>query len=331
MYDYHLSESEKAKVAEQLEMDVSAELIENIDLDDIQHQIIRDKYQENIEKLFHREAQRGEQHGAARIIFYQEMTPIQMYKNIENNTEFVFRNRVPEEGSKVIKKLKGVGGQRRIGMLIQYLGLLITVLFVLFIFHYKSIHWDDNLKLALFLVMFFSGLILFPVVGGIIRIWGRRYLIDYLDVWNLLKPPMEIRRLNNGQLAVLHYIARDKSCSSYLSAIKADDTDGKEYIPSYVDYIYIIDHVKSCTRTKNGLMIESSGRYYGTRTAYTRTTSKYHKYAVVYSAFTETQISYRKEEILAIFSDMEQLEVDLMCYGDYEAVQDGFSPLKTCE
>ena len=330
---------ENLNVARQREMDLSFEMLPNIDLNDMMHQDIRAKYQANIEKLTYDEKRRGEQHGDTRIVFYQEMPPIQMYKNVRDNTEFVYRNRVPYEGTKVIKNLKGVGLQRRIGMAVQWLGLLITVLFVIYIFNYQSIDWDNDLKIALALIMFFMGPIVLPIVGGSIRIYGRKYLIDYLRVGNSLAgSPMEINRLSNGQLVILSYMIMDKSCSTYLSALNMDDTEwsdpigtripfNREKIPTYIDYMYIIDSVKSCKRTKNGLLIESSGRYYGTRMAY----AEYHRDSVtnatVLSVFTEAQITYRKEEILDIFMDMDQLEVELNSYSDYMVGRDAFSPL----
>ncbi len=329
---------ENLNVAEQREMDLSFEMLPNIDLNDMMHQDIRAKYQANIEKLTYDEKRRGEQHGDTRIVFYQEMPPIQIYKNARDNTEFVYRNRVPEEGPKVINNLKGVGLQRRIGMAVQWLGLFITVLFVIYIFNYQSIDWDNDLKIALALIMFFMGPIVLPIVGGSIRIYGRKYLIDYLRVRSsTFGSPMEINRLSNGQLVILSYMTMDKSCSTYLSALNMDDTEWKgvrtpftsEEIPTYVDYMYIIDSVKSCKRTKNGLMLESSGRYYGTRTAYTEHYSNDNgpdDYVNVL-VFTEAQITYRKEEILDIFTDMDQLEVELNSYSDYMVGRDAFSPL----
>ncbi len=328
---------ENLNVAEQREMDLSFEMLPNIDLNDMMHQDIRAKYQANIEKLTYDEKRRGEQHGDARIVFYQEMPPIQMYKNVRDNTEFVYRNRVPEEGPKVINNLKGVGLQRKIGMPLQRIGLLVFILSWVYVFVATIIDLNENFK-PIALIMLIMGPVLF-IVGGSIRIYGRKYLIEYLRVRSSsFGSPMEINRLSNGQLVILSYMTMDKSCSTYLSALNMDDTVWKgvrtpftsEEIPTYVNYMYIIDSVKSCKRTKNGLMLESSGRYYGTRTAYTEHYSNDNGQLDDYVnalVFTEAQVTYRKEEILDIFMDMDQLEVELNSYSDYMVGRDAFSPL----
>lgn len=104
-------------------------------------------------------------------------------------------------------------------------------------------------------------------------------MADYIEVWNTfanIKGPIEINCLNNGQLAIIKYENRDKTQGKYLSALNADDTIWQGgvfdwlFFPTYVQYIYIIDSVKSCTRTKNGLMLESSGVFYGRRAAIRR-------------------------------------------------------------
>ncbi len=290
-----------------------------------------EKIQKNIEKLFLNEKYRKEKHDSSRIIFNREISPVQMYQNLMDNTVFTYKNRVPEEGSKVITSLKGIRRKRIIGSIIQWIGVLLIVLFVLLILNYKSIEWDNSIKLASLLSMP-VGILVFTV-GGFIRISGRKFMGEYLEVWNKLsnlKGPIEINCLKNGQLAIVKYRHRDKSCGDYLSALNPDGTiwHGNFFncirIPTYVEYMYIIDSIKSCARTESGLMIESSGKYYGRRWAW----NSYYRSSrpIPFYVFTETYVSYRKEEIPVIFDNMDQLESSLINYGYFETEINTFSP-----
>lgn len=300
---------------------------------------INDKYyeeiQNNINKRTLHEKYRKEQHGKTRIIYNREISPVQIYQNVMNNTTFIYRNRVPEEGKKVITGLKGIKRNKIIGSLIQWFGLLLIVLFVIYIINYNSIDTAQNIKLAITLVMFVGAPTLI-IVGGFIRIIGRKYMADYIEVWNPIKTPVEINCLSNGQLVVIYYSTRNKECGGYLSALNMDDSiwRGGRYervsIPSYVKSIYVIDSVKSCRKTENGLMIESSGTRYGVRRArllYRQNAQLNTQSRIWLSVFAETLISYRKEEIPAIFTNMEQLKASLMNYGYFELGRNTFSPL----
>ena len=298
-----------------------------------------EKFQKNIKKLILNEKYRKEKHDNSRIIFNREISPVQMYQNLMDNTVFTYKNRVPQEDSKVITELKGIKRNRIVGSIIQLIGVLLIVLFVLFVLNYKSIECSNNMKLAALLSMFVGALI-FIIVGGFIRISGRTFMADYIQVWNklsILNGPIEINCLKNGQLAIIKYRHRDKSCGEYISALNPDDTIwhgdffARVKIPTYVECMYIIDSIESCTRTENGLMIESTGRYYGKRCARiwhhggsndNRTNNKTRGYV-----FTEVHISYRKEEIPAILENMEQLESSLINYGHFETGRNTFSPI----
>lgn len=285
--------------------------------------------QNNIEKLDIREKYRKEQHDSSRIIFNREISPVQMYQNVMNNTVFIYKNRVPEDGKKVITGLKGIRRRRIAGSIIQWIGVLLIILFVLFTFNYKSVEWNNNIKLA-FMLAILAGIPAFLIIGTSIKTSGRKFMIDYLDVWNPMKSPIEFNCLANGQLVLMKYARRDKSCGVYLSALNPDDTIwhgnllNRMTIPTYADNIYVIDSIKSCTRTENGLMIESSGRFYGARRARCLYNNHHDTWL---SVFAETHVSYRKDEIPAIFANMEQLEASLMNYGYFEPGTNTFSPL----
>ena len=293
--------------------------------------------QKNIEKRSQGEIERKEQHGSSRIIFNREISPVQMYQNVMDNTTFIYKNRVLEEGKKVIFRLKGIRRKKIAGSIIQWLGALLFVLFVLYIFHYQSIEWDNNIKTAVALALFL-GIPVFFFIGLCVRCSGRRFIREYLHrpspFSDIGVPIIEFNRLANGQMVLMMYSRHDKSCGGYLSALNPDDTIwhgrglGFKYvrIPTYVDYMYVIDSIKSCTRTENGLMIESSGRYYGVRGA-RHVGGGGDSNGTWLTVFAETHVSYRKEEILAIFSDMEQLEAAFMNYGYFEHGRDTFSPL----
>lgn len=286
-------------------------------------------FQNNIDKLDMREKYRKEQHDGTRIIFQREISPVQMYQNVMDKTVFLYKNRVPEEGKRIITRLNGIKGKRIAGSVIQWTGVLLTALFVLFVFRYQSIDWNNHIKITFMLAMA-AGILILLVLGGFIRISGRKLMADYLDVWNPLKAPVEINRLENGQLAIIKYKNRDKSCGAYPSALNPDDTIWKgtmlncSMLPTYVEYMYIIDCVKSCSKTKSGILIESSGRTYGMRMA-----RLYHSNSEPFrlSVFAESHISYRRDEIPAIFTDMDQLESSLMNYGYFEPGRNTFSPL----
>lgn len=288
-----------------------------------------EKFQKNLQKLTLNEKYRKEKHDSSRIIYNREISPVQMYQNLMDNTVFTYANRVPEEGSKIITSLKGIKRKRIVGSIIQWIGVLLIALFVFYTFNFKSIEWDDNIKLGIALAMF-VGIPVFLLTGAFIRASGRKFMADYLEVWNKLKAPIEINCLKNGQLAIIKYRHRDKSCGSYVCALNPDDTIwfGTVFtcnrVPTYVEYMYIIDRIESCTRTENGLMIESSGRCYGKRWVRTRHNKNSKTMCHV---FAETQISYRKDEIPSIFSNEEQLEAALMNYGYFEPDRNVFSPL----
>ncbi len=285
------------------------------------------RYQEYLDKLSERERNRREIHGESRIISVSKMSPLQIYQNVKDNSIYVFENRVPTEGTKVIKQLKGVGAKRRAGIVIQLLSLVVLLAFLLYLYFYKSIDLGFYTKLSIVWIMF-AAIPILLIVGGCIRISGRKLLIDYLDVWNTVarKGPVEINCLTNGQLAIIKYCNSDKSQSRYPSALDYDDTIwhgttfNTPYVSTFVDYIYIIDNVKSCTKTKNGIMIETSGTSYGKRVV--RSNSDF------YCVFAKTDISYRVEEIPAILTDMQALEAALSNYGNYESGSNAFSPLK---
>lgn len=290
-----------------------------------------EKIQKNIEKLFLNEKYRKEKHDSSRIIFNREISPVQMYQNLMDNTVFTYKNRVPEEGSKVITSLKGIRRKRIVGSIIQWIGALLIALFILFILNYKSVDLDNDVKFAITLTTL-AGIPLFIIIGGFIRILGRKFMGEYLEVWNKLsnlKGPIEINCLKNGQLAIVKYRHRDKSCGEYLSALNPDGTvwHGNFFtrirISTYVEYMYIIDSIKSCARTENGLMIESSGRYYGKRWA---RNSYNGSNETPFYVFAETYVSYRKEEIPVIFDNMDQLESSLINYGYFEPGKNTFSP-----
>ena len=288
-----------------------------------------EELQKNIEKLSTGEKYRKEQHDSTRIIFNREISPVQMYQNVMDNTVFTYKNRVPEEGKKVITRLKGIRRKKIAGSIVQWIGVLLLVLFVLLTFNDAFREWS-NIKEPIGLAIFL-GIPVFLFIGGCIRVSGRTFMADYLQVWNPLKSPVEFNCLTNGQLVLMYYSCRDKSCGGYSSALNPDDTIwhsrglGFKYvrIPTYVNYMYVIDSIKSCTRTENGLMIESSGRYYGVRGARHVGDSD----GTWLHVFAEIHVSYRKEEIPAIFADMEQLEAALMNYGYFEPGRDTFSPL----
>lgn len=298
-----------------------------------------EEIQKNIEKLELNEKYRQEKHDRTRIIFHNEISPLQIYQNVMDNTVFIYKNRVPEEGTKVITRLKVIKRNKVIGSLIQWIGILLIAAFVLLIFSYRSLRWDSNIKLKILLLLFFGSFV-FIFAGGLIRISGRKFMGDYIEVWNqysIWKGPVEINCLKNGQLAIIKYRHRDKSRGEYLSALNPDGTIWhgnllrRMMLPTYVRYIYIMDSVKSCARTENGLMIESSGKYYGIRGARYKQGRRSGNRRLWFYVFAETRISYRKEEIPAILDHMEQLEAALINYGRFQSGINAFSPLgKNC-
>ena len=294
------------------------------------------EYQRNIENLTYQEYRRKEKHESTRIIFNSEATPENMYQNVMNNTTFIFRNRVFSEGRKIISRLKGIRGKKNAGAALIWLGVLITAISAYILFFCNSEDFTFSIKRILAAVMV-SGAPVFLIIGLFVRCSGRRYMMDYLNAWNPFSTPTEINRLVNGQIVIIGYATNDRGCGSYTSALKSDDTIWDErptgqsagfvetfynttLIPTYVNYMYIIDSIKSCTKTKSGIMIESSGRYYGIRSVNGSDRR-------VYWVFTEVYISYKKEEILDIFTNMELLESSLMNYGYYEEKRDRFYPL----
>lgn len=89
-------------------------MTENYNPYDAEHQRIRDKYHKNVEDLFDDEKRlRKEKHGNAKIIFYQEISPVQMFQNVIDNTSFIFKNRAKEEGKKVIYKTGNLGKKKK--------------------------------------------------------------------------------------------------------------------------------------------------------------------------------------------------------------------------
>ncbi|MCD8098121.1 MAG: hypothetical protein LUE31_08835 [Lachnospiraceae bacterium] len=294
------------------------------------------QYQNTIEKLSLYEKYRKEQHDSTSVIFNREMQPNLMYQNLINSTVFIYQNRVPTEGSGVITHLKGVGRKRTIGIIIQLLSLPLLAVFLLFLSNYKQIEWNDTLKLVLTFVLLF-GIPAAITVGGMIRIFGRKLMIEYLEVWNSVagKPPIEINLLTNGQLVITKYLKRDKTCGSYLSVLNPDDTVwhgtvfDRIHIPSFVEYMYVIDSVKSCVDTEDGIMIETSGRFYGARGALHSYNNHGRGESVWYCVFAQSHISYRKDEIPAILTNMDHLKSTLMNYGNYENSANSFSPFKS--
>ncbi|MCD7741378.1 MAG: hypothetical protein LUI06_04150 [Ruminococcus sp.] len=293
------------------------------------------QYQSTIEKLCLYEKYRKEQHDNTRVIFNREMQPNLMYQNLMNSTVFIYQNRVPTEGSRVITHLKGIGRRRMIGIILQLLSLPLLAVFLLFLFNYKQIEWNDTLKLVLTFVLLF-GIPAVITVGGMIRTFGRKLMIEYLQVWNSVaaKPPMEVNLLTNGQLVITKYLKRDKTCGSYLSVLNPDDTVwhggtvfDRIHIPSFVEYMYVIDSVKSCVDTEDGIMIETSGRFYGARGALHSYNNHGSGEGVWYCVFAQSHISYRKDEIPAILTNMDHLKSVLMSYGNYENSANSFSPL----
>lgn len=52
--------------------------------------------------MFFYEKYRKEQHGSLWIIFNREGTPLKVFKNVLDKTVLIFKNRVPEEGTRLI-------------------------------------------------------------------------------------------------------------------------------------------------------------------------------------------------------------------------------------
>ena len=302
--------------------------------DDVEYQNKLKEYQKNIEKLSYNESIRKEQHESTRIIFNREATPVSIYQNVMNNTTFIYKNRVLSEKSRDISALKGIRVKKNVATAIIWIGVLITAISAYILFF----HGRENLELSMrriLAVVMMSGAPVFFMIGLIIlKCNSRKYMVGYLPVLYPFGSHVEINRLTNGQMVILRYATRKKTCETYISALNPDDTIWdqqltgffKDYfyrsrIPTYISYMYIIDSIKSCKKTKGGIMIESSGRYYGRRGACEG------KDTVYFDVFAEAYVSYRKEEIPAIFTNMEQLEASLMNYGYYEEERDRFYPL----
>ena len=127
-----------------------------------------EELQKNIEKLSTGEKYRKEQHDSTRIIFNGEISPVQMYQNVMDNTVFTYRNRVPEEGKKVITRLKGIRRKKIAGSIVQWIGVLLLVLFVLLTFNDAFREWS-NIKEPIGLAIFL-GIPVFLFIGGCIDV-----------------------------------------------------------------------------------------------------------------------------------------------------------------
>lgn len=124
-----------------------------------------------------------------------------MFKNVPDKTVLTFKNRVPEESTKLITRLSVIKKHRALGIIIQLVGLLIPAAFILFAKEFKNLELGTNEKNAIVA----GGLFLFLALvigGGIFRILGRKYMSGHLDVWNKLnlKGQIEIALLENGLL-----------------------------------------------------------------------------------------------------------------------------------
>lgn len=284
-----------------------------------------EQIQKNIRKLEDFERMRKEQHDNERIIFNRECSLEQMFQNLMRHVSVTYKNRVIEERKKIPSLIKGIRRKN----LIFYVFLLLAVLVCVCFFCIDWLSMENGGVKTLLMLSLFAAPLLLLIVGGCFKCSGRKYMAEYIEVWNIVKPPVEIVRLSNGQLAVISYAARDKGSMKHTSALNEDDTLQRQYFSTPVNSVYIIDKISSCSRTANGLMIESAGRYYGIRAAYwhRNINSSAHIHSCSY-VFAEAHISYRKEEIPTIFTDWDSLEASLSGYQDYEAAGDMFDPLQ---
>lgn len=250
---------------------------------------------DSVKTIEYFELERCEMHSEERIVKQDEYTPIQFYENLVNKTIKKYDNLVISENKKIPHMIPTIRKWKTIGDAIQILGVILVAIFVL------SLN-GERLKgrIASIIVV----LILQLIVGRLVKVIGRKPFGEYTLCWKKTLPHMDIRELDDGKLAITKYMKRDETAGNY------EDIITNEKQQSIVKYTYIIDKVISCERVKDGIMLESAGKFYGLRAVRLTTGEGATDYKDGY-AFTEVKVDYRREIIPCIFANMDELYCSL--------------------
>lgn len=282
-------------------------------------------YKRSVAKLTRFESYRSEKHSGEKIV--EEYTPVQYYESIKNRVIFTYNNLVISKKKKVQRLIPTIRRWRLRGQLLQSLSILMTafVLYALFgandtFFRGPHNSWPNGLYVAYILFMIFAPIIVF-IVGGLIQTKGRKLFAEYIEVWNPLKAPMEIVKLNDGRIAILNYLSRDMSMAKYSRAV---DGNGEPLKPhsiideskyrddAVIKSCYAIDKVISATAVEDGILLESSGFFYGLRRAIRTGNHSDSKTKFEYFLWTECAVDYRREIIPCIYENFDDLKGNLM-------------------
>lgn len=287
--------------------------------------MITEQFKENVKKLYIFEKYRNEQHTNEKID--ESCSPVDAYNDFKDSFQVRYSNLVITKNKKIPKLIKTIGKWKTIGGFIQFLALLNFVYIILMLSVYKEnlldyprYNWDEGLYMA-YMLLVILGPALLLIIGGFVRIIGRKPFAEYIEVWNPMKAPVEVVRLSDGRVAIISYLTRDMNKGKYLKAVSASGEpltthpiwESTEYEDDAVmKYCYIIDAIHSLKETRDGFEIVSSGQFKGLRIAgYTHNKRRNTNIRMPYYLWTECDVKHRKEVIPNIFENMEYLGTDL--------------------
>lgn len=289
---------------------------------------IPDKFRENIKKLTPFEEMRKEKHSGEKII--TDYNPVQYYEKLKKDTDYIYENEVIVKKAKIPKLIPTIGKWKKIGLVIQLMALIVIGYAVYAIgFANETLiqgpreNWDGG-AYVLYLMSIVLGPVILLVVGGIVQTLGRKQFAQYIEVWNPLKAPMEIRKLKKGRIAIVEYRARNMKKAEYNSCFDKEgnpvdynsvlDLKDSQDI-TVINSCYVIDKVKKVELVKDGIKLSSSGKFYGLRAA--DQTSNVHRTGsshLRFYAWTECEVKERHEIIPNIFMRMGDIYADLRNY-----------------
>lgn len=137
-----------------------------------------------------------------------------------------------------------------------------------------------------------------------------------------LRSDTKFFRMNNGQIAFADLSEDDYSYPSVFENLgvvhnpKWEDARKFNYRNSKISEVYVPTKIMSVKMTRNGILLESSGKFYGIRTSYTIRFGHNSAPAFHFKDWAEMDIDYRREVIPVTWTNIEVLFKALQTYDN---------------
>lgn len=259
------------------------------------------------------ELYRKEKHSNARLITYSEYTPEEFLRAFNRSKYNCISMRDEYKTNEDIPEFK----LRKIYFALTWIVVYVS-LYTIILTRMIMVGNGDSLKeLSTILMLIAVGLIfLLPTltVAFLFKFLGMPPFNAYLY------GDTKFYRMANGQIAFADISRKGYSYTSMF------DNYGEIFHPTSKDLlnlkhteireVYIPTRIISVKMTRNGILLESSGKFYGLRTSRSVRTGSTNGAVYHFEAWSEMDIDYRKEVIPVTWTNLENLFIALQAYDN---------------